>query len=247
MVKFILMVLMACTTIVSVFAGDILPKIRNYVLTRIPGNAELISVFPNTAETERRITQFSQGEHNLLVTNLTVGPSYRPIPSSVINMVRITEGSTALGHAAEFFIRAEAYANNVSEGDISAVIAEVSSTILFSNILSNFREELRLSFSYLTAEGNTRHAVVLWVSADPTPLEAEINRAIARVSSDNSSGRNDRSQIASNDRPTEQRRAVHQVNVNSDELTNRVRAQLESNDIIARFREENRMILGLDD
>lgn len=225
----------------TIFAADILPGLSEYAASILPGDAILLSMFPNTRQTEEKLLRLRHGEHNLIVDERVIGPSNNRISVSTIDAHKM-HALASLAAKMNSYVRGEAYLIVYSDELASTITTEITSTIVFAEILRNSREELRLTYTFKTSDGQTGYGVSIWLAADKSLLDEEIRQTAAAVSSGNR--RTDRRVEPGT---AEVRRASQQETSVSDSVADLVQSRMSSNERILRFREENRMLLGFDD
>ena len=182
MKKLILSLTLFAMFAVMTFAGDILPELNDYGRSILPGDAVLVSVFPNTPEAARLLLRLHQGDHNLIVTERVIDPSKNSISSSR-NDAEKMHALVALAAKMRAYVRGEVYTIISSEDDASSFATEISSTILFAEILQNSKEELRLTYSFRNSDGTTGFFSCFWLSAEKALIDSVIQETTAAYSS----------------------------------------------------------------
>ena len=231
----------------SIFAAEILPDLHDFVASKIGGDADLISLYPNTDYAAEKLSQLRQGERaDLIAVEWSIGPSPTPISSALIELQK-HQPRVSLAASANAYVRGEVALLGYNE-DMSARIAtEVSASIIFAETLRNNREELRLSYSYKNTDGSTWYGTVFWLAIDKASLDGEIVNKAAAISSGNY--RADKKAEIAEQKTSEIRKPSQQAGVTSDneKLVKSVQTLMASDERIQRFREENRRLLGFGD
>jgi hypothetical protein len=231
----------------SVFATEILPDLHDYIASKIGGDANLISLYPNTTYATEKLSQLRQGERaDLIAVEWSIGPAPTPISSAIIELQK-HQARVSLTASANSYVRGEVALLGYNEDMSAKIVTEVSASIIFAEMLKNNREELRLSYSYKNADGSTWYGTVFWLAIDKASLDGEIGDKAAAVSSGNY--RADKKAGAAEQKTAEIRKPSQQAGVTSDneKLVKSVQTLMASDERIQRFREENRQLLGFGD
>jgi len=227
----------------KIFAEDFNPILLEYARSILPGDAIVTAIFPNTQQAADKLLKLRLGEHNWIVDERIIGPSRNQISTGTVDAHKM-HGMASIAVKMNSYVRGEAYTIVYSE-DLATIIAtEITSTIVFAETLRNTKEELRLTKTYNTADGSTGYVVVLWLTAEKAPLDAEVREMTSAISSGNL--HIERGTISTEQRIADVHRMPQQANSLSD-LVSSVQFLLGSNDRILRFREENKLLLGFDE
>jgi hypothetical protein len=231
----------------SIFATEILPDLHDYIVSKIGGDASLISLYPNTTYAAEKLSQLRQGQRSdLIAVEWSIGPSPTPISTALIELQK-HQARVSLAASANSYVRGEVALLGYNEDMSAKIVTEVSASIIFAEMLKNNREELRLSYTYKNADGYLIHGVSLWLAIDKSSLEQEIMDKAAAISSGNY--RADKKAEATEQKTAEVRKPSQQTGFTSDNenLVKSVQTLMASDERIQRFREENRRLLGFGD
>jgi cell fate (sporulation/competence/biofilm development) regulator YlbF (YheA/YmcA/DUF963 family) len=239
-----LMVLIAVSGIV--FAGEILPDLYAYAVSRIDGDAELLSLYPNTAITEQKLNHLRQGERSdLVAVEWIIGPSPVPISSAVIEMQK-HQARVSLASSVGSFVRGEVALLGINEDLSARIVSEVSASIVFAETLRNNREELRIEYRYKTVEGVTKYGVSFWLVVDKKEIRQEIVEKAQALSSGSAQPKKD-IPVEPKKTAIAQRSTAVVKSAEGGDWVKEVEEMLNANERIQRYREENKRLLSFDE
>jgi len=228
------------------FAAEILPELNDFAESKIGRKIKLVTFSPNSPNTVEKLMKLRQGgTPNQITTEWSIVPSSMPISSSLLEMNKY-HAKAALASSVKSFVRGEVSLLGYSE-DMSVKIAtEVTGSIIFAEILSDIREELRLEYSWENPDGSTGYGITFFLAVDKTALD----KKIADVAKTVSSGNNKDIRKTDSDNPvektTEIRRISESVDPESYDLVKAVKELMAGNSVIQRYKEENRRLLGFE-
>jgi hypothetical protein len=231
----------------TIFAADIIPELKDFSVSKTGADVQLTSLFPNTEQARDILTELRQGGRpDLIFVEWTVGPLTKPIPASLVELQKY-QARVSLTASAKSYVRGEAYILGYNEDMASKIATEMSASIVFAEIIRNNREVLRLEYSWKNPDGTTGYGVTFFLAVEKASLDQEIVDTAKAVASGSKKDDRQTSSAKPIGKTADAKRISEEVNsTSSDDVVKSVKALMEGDNRIQRYREENRQLLGFE-
>jgi hypothetical protein len=227
-----------------VFPVEIPPGLRSFAESMMEVDGELGPFYPATEEAEETMRELRRKDSNYISVMYPIGPSPRPLSSDIIEAKKY-QALGSLATVVKNYTYGEALSITKTEDLASKTAISVTSSTVYSTILSNVQEPLRLQFNYKKPDGSTMFWVVLFLAVEKEPLEQLVASTAKTVLS-----RNDRQQ-ADTINPVGKTADVKNVSEDpksvSGDFFNLVQALLDGDSRIQAYHRANRKLLGLEE